>query len=69
MKTKNWMTLNQHGKQCLKTFLYAISAGDIRQVSEVHIFSKNGVQIIMSSGRSYLLTKKAASKVLNYTES
>jgi len=26
---KDWMTLNAHGKRCLKSFIFAISAGDV----------------------------------------
>lgn len=39
---KQWITLNQHGKKCLKSFLSALSSSDVL-TSEIDYLNKKGL--------------------------
>lgn len=39
-KTKDWMTLNAHGKGCLENFLYSISANDVFETKLDYLYKK-----------------------------
>ena len=39
---KDWLTLNSHGKQCLKNYIHAISASDLL-TTQLDYLNKNGL--------------------------
>jgi hypothetical protein len=39
---KKWMTLNQHGKQCLKAYLFALPPSDLL-TSQLDYLNKKGL--------------------------
>jgi hypothetical protein len=40
-KNKDWLTLNQHGKRCLRAFILAISGTDIMGSQMDYLYNKD----------------------------